>query len=159
MAPRPRFLNDIYNDYPDNTSTKVVELQAADRSYPGYGDRYVLLQWSNGKDAEGDEVTQIIQLSGMAGNYAYYYPLAKKQVAGSRIENTIFPLGNFTCAERERILALADSTTFEKTSVVNSCRTWTRDLLMAMVNENLLSMTTFNEIDEQVPLLKRQPEA
>lgn len=160
MAPKPpRFSNDIYSDYPDDSSTKTVELQAAELSYPGYGDRHVLLQWSNGMHADGSDVVQVIQLSGMAGNYAYYCPHANKVMAESRLKNAIFPLGTFTRTERDRILALADDISFKKTSTVNSCRTWTRDLLLSLVNENLLSMTTFNVIDKQVPLLKRQPEA
>lgn len=160
MVPKPpRFSNDIYSDYPDDNSTKTVELQAAELSYPGYGDRHVLLQWSNGTHTDGSDVVQVIQLSGMAGNYAYYSPHANKVIAESRLKNAIFSLGTFTRTERDRILALAADVSFKKTSTLNSCRTWTRDLLMSMVNENLLSMTTFNLIDEAVPLLKRLPEA
>ncbi|KAJ7595693.1 hypothetical protein C8J56DRAFT_1042777 [Mycena floridula] len=103
-------------------------------------------------------VTQIIQLSGMPGNYAYYWPLANKRVAKDWTSNTILALGLFTREQRDRILALADQIVFERTSVANSCRTWTRDLLEVTVKEDLLSESTFDEIDSKVPLLKRKPE-
>lgn len=140
MAPKPpRFMNDVYSDFPDDDdTTKTVLLQAARLSYPGYGDRHVLLQWWNGEHADGSIVTQIIQLSGMPGNYAYYSPLAEKKSVESSLENTFFSLGEFTRVQRDRILALANAVRFEKTSTINSCRTWTSDLLEAMVNEGLL---------------------
>lgn len=153
----PRFLNSVYNQYPDDNSEKVVQLQAAGLTYPGYGARHVVLQWVNGI-ADGQRVTQILQLTGQPGNYAYFVPLAKIQPDAWWADNEVFDLGSFTRSQRDHILALAKSIVFDRRSIVNSCRTWTRDLLEAMVGEGLLVKNTFDEIDARVPLLKRQPE-
>ncbi|EIM79902.1 uncharacterized protein STEHIDRAFT_172902 [Stereum hirsutum FP-91666 SS1] len=160
MAPRlPRhYMGDIYSEYPDNDTMKTIQLCADGLSYPGFGDRHVLLQWENGPSKEGGSVIQIIQLSGMPGNYAYYAPFAKAGLDGALTTHTFISLGQFTRAQRDRILELANAVVFERTSVVNSCRTWTRDLLMAMVDEGLLERSLFEEIDETIPLLKRQAE-
>lgn len=161
MAPKPtRFMGDVYPTFPDNDETKNVVLQVAGVSYDGSGDRHVLVSWSNGKDSEGASITQRIQLTGNPGWYEYYAPLATK---GSAETNNIqrdeyFALGVYSRSQRDRILQLADNVDFSKTSVVNSCRTWTRDLLAAMVKEGLLFQDTFDEVDKGVPLKKRIPE-
>jgi hypothetical protein len=67
-------------------------------------------------------------------------------------------LGEFTRAQRNRILELARKVKFERKSVVNSCRVWTRDLLEAMVEERLIGQAMFEDVDEKVPLLRRKPE-
>ncbi|KAA1475939.1 hypothetical protein DENSPDRAFT_874334 [Dentipellis sp. KUC8613] len=160
MAQTPgRFMSDVYSDYPDDNTTKEVQLQAAGRSYLGYGERHVLLQWPNGTDEEGDVIMQIVQLSGMVGNYAYYAPFATKCTESVLQNNEAFSLGMYSRAQRDRILALAEAIQFKRTSNVNNCQTWARDLLEAMVKEDLLSESTFDEIDKKAPLWKRQPEA
>lgn len=155
--PQPRFLNSVYNQYPDDNSEKVVQLQAAGLTYPGYGARHVILQWVNGI-ADGQRVTQILQLTGQPGNYAYFVPLAKIQPDPWWADDEVFDLGSFTRSQRDHILARAKAIVFDRRSIVNSCRTWTRDLLEAMVGEGLLTKNAFDEIDTRVPLLKRQPE-
>ncbi|KIJ22696.1 hypothetical protein M422DRAFT_276843, partial [Sphaerobolus stellatus SS14] len=108
--------------------------------------------------AQGNGYTQILQLTGGPGNYAFYHPSVNAQSAISLAANTFYNLGTFTRAQRDQIIALALAVKFEKTSHVNSCRTWTRDLLEAMVNVNLISQDKFGEIDQGVPLKKRVPE-
>lgn len=151
-------MKDEYGEFPDNDLTKVVELMAAGHTHDGYSDRHVSIQWTNG-DACGQAVTQIVQLTGQAGNYAYYAPFAERSLPALREKDTIFTLGQYTHAERDRILVLANTAAFEPKSVVNSCRTWTRDILNAIVAESLLSQEKFDEMDTGVPLLKRKPEA
>ena len=65
--------------------------------------------------------------------------------------NQLFSLGEFSRAQRDEILDLARQVVFLKMSTTNGCRVWTRDLLMAMVQANLISQATFDEIDAGVP--------
>jgi hypothetical protein len=48
-------------------------------------------------------------------------------------------LGRFRAFNAYQILETAASVKFSKTSTVNSCRTWTRDMLEAMVVVALIS--------------------
>jgi hypothetical protein len=162
MAPPPRFLESVYDTYPDDQSTKEAFIQAANLSFNGFGDRHVLVWWSNGVDKTSDTpkpVRQIIQLTGQAGNYTYFYPVANSHPPALIQNNFQASLGEFTRDQRDQIIALAKGIAFEKTSVVNECRVWTRDLLNAMVNAKLLSQERFHEIDRTIPLLQRRPEA
>ncbi|KAI0079415.1 hypothetical protein K474DRAFT_1673436 [Panus rudis PR-1116 ss-1] len=122
------------DQYPDDNSSKEVFLQAAGLEHAGDGDRHVLLRWINAVD------------------------IVKKQSIQSRQSNTFYSLGTFTRAQRDQIIALAKAVKYDKKSRVNSCRTWTRDLLEAMVNAGLISQAKFDEIDQGVPLKKRVPE-
>lgn len=72
--------------------------------------------------------------------------------------HTQYYLGNFTREERQLLLHLAEGVHFDKTSVINGCRVWMRELLEAMVKENLISEETFEIIAIEVPLPKRLPE-
>ncbi|THH31216.1 hypothetical protein EUX98_g2975 [Antrodiella citrinella] len=46
MAHKPptRFMNDVYDSFPDDDTVKKVQLQAAGLSYLGVGDRHVVVQ-------------------------------------------------------------------------------------------------------------------
>jgi hypothetical protein len=101
---------------------------------------------------------QLIQLTGGTGNYAYYSPLAQIYPLASGKVNETWLLGEYTRAQRDEILRLAKETKFVKTSIVNGCRVWTRDLLQEMAKANLLSQETFDKIDKEVPLVVRQAE-
>ncbi|KAF8351820.1 hypothetical protein F5887DRAFT_932522 [Amanita rubescens] len=158
MALPPRFLNSVYDTYPDDDSVKEVSLYAHGLTYSGVGDRHVLLQWNNATTEMG-LVTQIIQLTGQSGNYSYYVPVANLCSAQSMLNNQPFSLGEFSRAQRDVILDLARQVTFSKTSTTNGCRVWTRDLLAAMVQAHLISQAKFNEIDIGVPLVKRVADA
>ncbi|KAF9512263.1 hypothetical protein BS47DRAFT_1088570 [Hydnum rufescens UP504] len=159
MAAVNRFFGDVYPQHPDDNTVKEVRLQAAGMSYPGYGDRHVLLEWTNRVDDKGQIVTQILQLTGQSGNYSYYAPVAKYRSASSRERNAFYSLGSFTRVQRDQILMLAKSVQFSKSSTTNGCRVWTRDLLEAMVEAKLISVAKFKEFDEGVPLVKRVAEA
>lgn len=157
--PPNRFLRDVYSQHPDDDTTKELVLIAKGHAHtPPHGDRHVLIEWSNGLTPTGDTVYQFIQLLGNPGNYAYYSPHAKIGSDLPRSRNTYFTLGEYTREQREEILKMADETPFERRSVVNSCRTWTRDLLGRMVERGLLKKDVFEEIDGKVPLKKRVPE-
>ncbi|KAJ6609387.1 hypothetical protein B0H10DRAFT_482449 [Mycena sp. CBHHK59/15] len=119
------------------------------------GDRHVLICWVNGTDAEGISYIQTVQLLGGPGNYNFFTPsVVRQQDAPSET----FALGDFTRAERDKLIELARVVKYVRTSRVNSCRTWTRDLLTAMVEEGLLVRRRFEEIDQAVPLKRRLPE-
>lgn len=154
----PRFLQNIAHSYPDDDSTKNVYLQADRLQYVGYGDRHVLIWWSNGTHVDDSApVEQCLQLTGQAGSYAYYHPVVQKR-GDSSDSHQQFLLGTFSRAQRDKIISLADSVVFSKSSTVNSCRTWTRDLLEAMVEAQLMTTEQFRVVDEGVPLKERVPE-
>lgn len=164
MSLPPRFLNSVYDTYPDDDTVKEVTLYAQGLTYSGVGDRHVLLQWINtaaesATGSETDIVTQIVQLTGQSGNYSYYAPVAKFRSLRSMVGNQTFSLGTFSRAQRDEILNLARHVVFSKSSTTNGCRVWTRDLLEAMVQARLISQAKFNEIDAGVPLVKRVAEA
>ena len=158
MALPPRFLNSVYDVHPDDDSMKEVTLHAKGLTYSGMGDRHVLLQWNNATTEIGP-VMQIIQLTGQSGNYSYYVPVAQVCSEEFMINNQLFSLGEFSRAQRDEILDLARQVVFSKTSTTNGCRVWTRDLLVAMVQANIISQSKFNEIDVGVPLVKRIADA
>ena len=154
-----RFMNNIADVFPDDNSSKEVNLQAADLTYNGLDSRHVLIWWTNGTHDEGEPVTQILQLTGQPGNYNFYHPLVKKQGHTTVSSNQQFLLGTFTRAQRDEIIELANGVAFSKTSTVNGCRVWTRDLLEAMVRAGLIAANTFKTVDEGVPLKQRVAEA
>ncbi|KAJ8481059.1 hypothetical protein ONZ45_g15434 [Pleurotus djamor] len=114
----PRFLQSVHIEYPDDDSTKDVYLQAASLSYPGFGDRHVLIWWLNASCDEEDDALQVIQLTGQAGNYHYFFPVVERSPTSLRASNQQFVLGTFTRAQREQILNLADEVAFSVTSTV-----------------------------------------
>ena len=159
MALPPRFLNSVYDTYPDDDSVKEVTFHAQGLTYTGMvQDRHILLQWNNATTEMGP-VMQIVQLTGQSGNYSYYVPVAQVCSEEFMINNQLFSLGEFSRAQRDEILDLARQVIFSKTSTTNGCQAWTRDLLVAMVQAHLISQARFNEIDIGVPLVKRVPDA
>lgn len=154
MALPPRFLNSVYDTYQDDDTVKEVNLQAHGLTYSGVGDRHVLLQWKNATTEKGP-VMQIVQLTGQSGNYSYYVPVAQVCSEESMINNQLFSLGEFSRAQRDEILDLANQVFFSKTSTTNGCRVWTRELLMGMVQTDLISREKFDELDVDVPLVRR----
>lgn len=160
---RRRIPTDVYDQFPDDDSDKIVMFQADDlgfgSDYTGsLTDRHVLFYWSNGVDSQGVAVSQLIQLTGNPGNYAYYSPVARKRSPSTFTNNQQLELGTYTRVQRDKILQLASETKFYRKSVTNSCRTWTRDLLESMVNNGLLTQSTFDYLDQNVPLRKRVAE-
>jgi hypothetical protein len=159
MSTPSRFLKSVHVEYPDDNSTKEVYLQAEGLTYSGVGDRHVLLCWLNGVTKDGSNVTQIVQLTGQAGNYSYFAPVAKIRSAESSKRNLFISLGKYTRAQRDQVLELAKNVKFEKKSTTNGCRVWTRDLLEAMAVAGLISQAYFADIDTKIPLVRRQSEA
>jgi hypothetical protein len=161
MAAPPKALNNVHDKYPDNDKLKEAFIQAEGKSYPGYGDRHVVLWWTNSNDANDGSgvITQVIQLTGQAGNYNYYAPVVKQCPLTSIQQHLQISLGNFTREQRDKILDLAKSVQFYKKSTVNGCRVWTRDLLESMVNHGLTTKAKFESIDAEIPLVKRKEEA
>jgi hypothetical protein len=164
----PRFMMSKYDDFPDDQDEKDVYLQAHGLAeYPGRGDRHVLIHWTNKKRtdtvaestlSEDGVVLQVIQLTGQAGNYSYYVPVAQILSQKEISNHTQFLLGRYTRAERDEILNIAKGLKYDRRSVVNGCRVWTRDLLLEMVTREMLSKERFEEVDERIPLVKRRPE-
>lgn len=159
---RRRILNPYGDQFPDDNSVKEIHLEADGKKRPGpKDDRHVLLCWTNGTVGEGNDealYTQVIHLTGGPGTYAFYTPQVKLQHRSAREKNTLYSLGRFTRAQRDRILVLAGSVKFERHSWVNGCRVWTRDLLEAMLDIGLLQRGVFDFVDTDVPLNKRLPE-
>jgi hypothetical protein len=147
-------LNPFGDQYPDNDETKEIFLQADDLEISDPDDRHVLLHWLNGNDETG-RYTQIIHLTGGPGNYQFHPEQIKKH---SDEENTFYNLGSYGRAQRVQIVKLAKAVKFSPKSRVNNCQTWMRDLLLAMVNNDLLPSETFNQVDKGVPLKERVPE-
>ncbi|KAF9070822.1 hypothetical protein BDP27DRAFT_1323058 [Rhodocollybia butyracea] len=146
-----------YAHAPDDDSEKEVYLQAHGHNFDGR-ERHVVIHWFNGKLADSP-VTQIIQLSGIPGKFVYESLVAKLRNPATMDSHKQYFLGSFTRAERQLLLQLADNVEYDKRSVVNGCRAWMRNLLLAMVKENLISEETFETIEEEVPLPKRLPES
>ena len=155
VSARRLAINPYGDKYPDDNTTKEVVLQADGLVVVNPEDRHVLIHWTNGTDAEGRRYTQIIHLTGGPGNYSFHTPQVKMH---SEEADTFYPLGRYTRAQRDQIIALAKAVNFDKKSYVNNCRAWMRDLLEAMVNTDLLSKAEFDRIDGSVPLIKRVAE-
>ncbi|KAJ3988811.1 hypothetical protein F5890DRAFT_256501 [Lentinula detonsa] len=146
-----------YEFIPDDDTEKDVYLQAHGHNFDGQ-ERHVVIYWVNGTLAD-NPVTQIVQLSGIRGNFVFDSLVAKLRNPATLDSHTQYYLGSFTRVERQLLLQLADQVVFDKASVVNGCRVWMRELLVAMVKENMISEETFEVIEEEVPLPKRIPEA
>ncbi|EPQ53480.1 hypothetical protein GLOTRDRAFT_130818 [Gloeophyllum trabeum ATCC 11539] len=94
-----------------------------------------------------------------SSSYNYYAPVALADgTTVSEEKNQQILLGQLSREERDETLRLAKAIRFSKTSVINSCRTWTRDLLKAMVERSLITVELFDKIDTKVPLKKRVTE-
>ncbi|KAF5345292.1 hypothetical protein D9758_008472 [Tetrapyrgos nigripes] len=146
-----------YNFIPDDDTDKDVYMQAHGTSFDGR-ERHVVIHWKNGRLGDSP-VTQLVQLSGIRGNFSYdSLPIAKIRNAATMDSHTQYYLGTFTREERKLLLELAKDIEYESTSTINGCRVWMRDLLLAMVNKDLISEETFDQIEENVPLPERQPE-
>ena len=155
---RRRAFNPFGDRYPDNDETKEVFLEADGLGISESDDRHVLLHWRNGNDERGTRYVQIIHLTGGPGNYQFLPEQVKAQSHASLERNTLYNLGSYSRAQRDQIAALAKAVEFSRKSRVNSCRTWMRDLLLEMVNNNLLALEKFDQVDKEVPLKKRVPE-
>jgi hypothetical protein len=152
-------INPLGHLYPDDDTPKAVVLQADGHETATTGDRHVLLCWvSYSSEKDGIHATQILQLSGGPGNYSFQHPMVQNQPKNSIDVNKSYDLGSFTRAQRNRIVEIARGVDFNMKSRVNSCRTWTRMLFVAMIDEGLLAQETFDMIDEDVPLRKPLPE-
>ncbi|KAJ3994141.1 hypothetical protein F5050DRAFT_1713940 [Lentinula boryana] len=156
-----------YEFIPDDDTEKDVYLQAHGHNFDGQ-ERHVVIYWVvkisliskkvNGTLAD-NPVTQIVQLSGIRGKFVFDSLVAKIRNPATLDSHTQYYLGSFTRVERQLLLQLANQVEFDKASVVNGCRVWMRELLLAMVKENMISEETFEVIEEEVPLPKRIPEA
>ena len=159
-AARPHSINPFGDAYKDNDEAKNIFLQAyglEDYNYPNV--RHVLLRWINGEDEIGTRYTQIIHLTGQNGHRWEYHSIqVKAQSNDSLKRNTFYDLGSYSRAQRDQILTLAKAVRFQPISRVNNCQTWMRDLLEAMVNNNLLPLEKFNQYDKEIPLKRRVPE-
>jgi hypothetical protein len=163
MAPRlnakAAAINPLGDKYPDDDTTKPIVLQAEGLETATIGDRHVLLRWMNfADDNAGIYASQVLQLTGGPGSYAFNHPSVKLQSKNSFIMNKFYTLGNFTRAQRNRIVDIARSLDFDMKTRVNSCRTWTRMLLVRMIAEGLLAQEVFEVIDREVPLREPLPE-
>jgi len=145
ISARRLAINPYGDAYPDDNSTKEVEVQADGLVAANPDDRHILLCWTNGADAEGRRYTQIGHLSGGPGNYNFHTPQVKAYSEESQEMNTCYVLGQYTRAQRDQIIALAKAVKFDKKSYVNNCQTWMRDLLEVMVGTDLLSEVEFNK--------------
>ena len=151
-----------YKYFPDDQSTKRIVLQAAGLKYEG-GGRHVLLTWANGIDVTSTGATryarQIIQITQDAQGYHYDdQPVVKFQSIASQNNNEYFKLGEFTRAQRDRVLTIAKQTKFRQDSKVNGCRVWMGDVLQVMLNESLITQEDFDKVFVGVPLVKRMAE-
>ena len=161
MANRvPILFNPLNDAYPDDDTDKPVYLQADGQMTAATdADRHVLLRWVN--HIERDEatgtiayITQIVQLSGGPGNYAFKTPTIERQSARDWERNKSYPLGILKRPQRDRIIEIARGLNFNMKTRDDSCRTWTRLLFVAMLAEGLLDQETFDLIDKDVPLKK-----
>lgn len=80
-------------------------------------------------------MTKIVQLTCQAG---YYEPVVTCTDTTIRNLNQVIPVGTFSRAQRDQIL-LANQIKFQKTSITNNCRVWLRELLVAIVDEELIT--------------------
>ncbi|KAI3615626.1 hypothetical protein WG66_011822 [Moniliophthora roreri] len=112
--------------------------------------------WSNGQlanDGLKTSVTQVVQLTGGPGSYHYFAPVCKiRNIQSLESDNTRWCIGDFSRAQRDRLLQLAAKINFLKTSIVNDCQVWLRELLEAMKDEGLLDEGLFEQIDKAVHL-------
>jgi len=150
---RPLNVN-YYDSIPDDDSEKDVYLQAHGHNFDGR-ERHVVIHWLNGTLAD-NPVSQVVQLTGIRGKFLFENePVARLRNPVTMDNHTQYYLGSFTREERQLVLRLAQEVKFDGRSVVNGCRVWMRDLLQAMVKENLISEETFEVIEKQVPLPNR----
>lgn len=159
----PRFMLSVHESFPDDDIPKQLFLQAhGHESIPAEGDRHVLVWWRNSpcnqKDKNEPVVAQVIQLTGNPGNYAYYAPFVDNRGLVSLESHDQFPLGTFHTTQRVAILGIAEDLVFERTSTVNGCRVWTKDLFAEMVKQGLLSEIVAEDVARRVPLKDRKSE-
>lgn len=141
--------------------SKVVYIQSAGRDADFHdGERHLLIFWDVSKrDLPGFEVARIVHLTVGAHGVWELTIEAKRRYAEDWDGNEIWPLGRFTRAQRDRLLTHAREAVFDPRSRVNPCRTWMRDLLKLMVNDEIdktLTRAQFDALDVSIPLRRRK---
>ncbi|KAG1813247.1 uncharacterized protein BJ212DRAFT_1482711 [Suillus subaureus] len=126
MSAPPRFLSSVHAEYCDDDPVK--ELNGTKDDVP---------------------VAQIMQLTGRAGNYNDYAPVVT--CMDTTIRNQVIPVGTLF-VQRDQILLLASQIEFQTTTITNNCIVWLRELLVAMVDEELITQAKFGETVEVNPL-------
>lgn len=116
-----KFLSTFHAEYRDDDSIKEVLLHVT--GFETHFDRHVLLQRLNSMKDDAP-VTQIVQLTGQAGNYDYYAPVVT--CTDTTIRKKIIPVGTLPRTQRDRRLVPANQFKFRKISTTNNCRVWLR---------------------------------
>jgi len=149
MTAPPRFLGSVYDAHSDNDIDNEVFLQAAGLSYSDRQcldlgvERFCLRshQPCNPRHPT-DRTSRELQLLRPSR------PQHRRHTHTHRTYKS--PWG---CS-----LEHEGTTAFVRSSVVNGCRVWTRDLFARMAEIGLMSQEVFDDADRGVPLVKRRLE-
>jgi hypothetical protein len=167
----------LYYTYPDNDDSKDVYIAAGkDESGETVDSTDVMIFWDNSyvwcyhRDASlilsytvssdssvGSEMArQIVQLQKTDSLYHYSEPNLRFHQVSTLDHYTIWPLGTFTRDQREQILELAGDVNFLPNSLRHGSYTWTKKLLAAMVDADLLDGKFFAALVQDIPLSRNQ---
>jgi len=152
--------------FADADGSKDVFLLAAGTQDPGLFDhsRQVAVAWVNGAlplqpTTSPTLVYQLVQLEkDLHTGYHFTDPYIKPCDPEMMANSLTIPLGNFTLVERDRIIELATEIPYVRSSRVNGCRVWTRDVLLRMVGDGMISWEIYHDACARVPLQRREPE-
>lgn len=151
MARPNRFMNNQYNAFPDDNSDKEVVFQKDSRGVVEF-EKHVLFNWYNGQDAKGNPVSQIVQLTGNPGAYAFYHPLAKLRNQASLQLYITWSLGVLTRPQRELLVQLASQIEFDMKGTTNNCQVWSADLLYAAYWNRIITNEVYERVMSQAAL-------
>jgi hypothetical protein len=117
-----------------------------------------ILSCTVSRDASvGSELArQIVQLQKTDSLYHYYEPNLRFHQLSTLDRYTIWPLGTFTRDQREQILELAGEVNIFPNTPHNGSYSWTKRLLAAMVDADLLDGKLFATLLQDIPHLRNQ---
>jgi len=152
-----KWMGDVYAKYPDDDSTKEVFFHK-DQSGSEEFEKHVLFTWYNSRDNPTSPVTQIVQLTGNPGAYAFYHPLAKLRRLESLERYESWSLGMLTRPQRELLAQLADQIPFNMKSRLNNCQVWSRYLLDYALRNEIIAKDAYDKIMSEAALKPESPE-
>ena len=141
-------LEQLYQKYPDNLESKEVYVYIDSRSFGR--ERHVFIGWINHQDL-GRLIVQQLHLTGDPGNYAFFPYYASILSNNSLSFEQNLSLGSFSRGQRDIMIDLSKSVSFDRKSIRENCQDWLKALLNLFHQNNLIESSIIEQINFRLP--------
>lgn len=146
-----KFMQSVYPAFPDDDTSKEVLFLKYSLGAVEY-EKHVLFIWYNSLEDPATPITQIVQLTGNPGGYAFYHPLAKPQDQTFIDQHHSWSLGMLTRSQRDLLAQLAEQIPFDMKGRVNNCQVWSTHLLDYAWRDRIITKDVYNKIISEAAL-------